>query len=117
MELQINENKLRLSGVVNIPKSLELDKSYDLLIKNAEVKNSQDCSNDDGTYNKIWKMKLSEMSELEIINEKGQVMKGRKKQTQSQKLRFLIWLEADEKGADRDIYYQQEMGKIIEQRK
>ena len=44
--LNINENKLKLSGTANLSKELELTKNYDIIIKNAEVRKIEDLPTD-----------------------------------------------------------------------
>lgn len=112
----INENKLKLSGVANLSAPLELTKSYDLVIKNAEVRKTEYLPCDDGSIDRQYTLKISELSEISIVAEK-EVIGAKKYGSQAKVLRGVLEREADEKGEDRESYYQQEMSKIINDRK
>ena len=62
--MQINEYSLKLTGKANIPQPLKLGFSYDLEIKNAEIRKSEQIPNDDGTMDEIYKLEISELSEV-----------------------------------------------------
>lgn len=111
--MNISEYKLRLSGVANMSKELEWNKNYDVIIKNAEVREVKDINNDDGTINKQFTLKISELSEIEIIGDRDAIS-AKKKGSQAKLLRFEIQQRADELGEDRDAFYTKEMSIIIE---
>lgn len=111
--LNINEHKLKLGGVSNLSKELELTKNYDLVIKNAEVRKTEDLPNEDGTYNRVYTLRISELSEIQIIGDRDAIS-AKKVGKQSRLLRFLIENKADELGEDRDSFYTKEMSIIIE---
>lgn len=110
--MEINEYKIKLNGVANIPKELELCKSYTLKITDAEVRAIKDVPNDDNTKNRVFTINISEMSEVYISDEK-EIIKARKKGSQSQVLKFAMRDKADELGLDREEYYKDQMSKII----
>ena len=116
--MEINEYKLKLSGTANLPKPLDLDKEYDLTISCAEVRNSTDNPTQDGMINRVFKLAISEMSEVNIISSKEIIRASKKKFSQSQALRRIIegrW-EEDEQG-DKEDYYKHEMSIIIDEYK
>ena len=113
--MKLNEHKLRLTGVANLSKELELTKSYELNIKNAEVRGTQDYPNDDETFNRVYKLTISAMSEIEIKNEK-QIIKAQKKGTPSQtlfKILYRLWEQEFQGLMTSDEFYQQEMSRTI----
>lgn len=110
--MQINELKLKLGGVANLSKELELTKNYDLIIKNAEVRKSEDLPNDDGLMDRQFTVKISELSEIQIIGDR-EAIGAKKKGSQAKLLRFEIQQRADELGENRESFYIKEMTKII----
>ena len=110
--MDINEYKVKLTGTANIPNSLTNGKMYDLTIGNAEVRKVERVPNDDGTENEIASLRISELSEINIISDKG-IIPAKKKGSQARVLRLKIENKADELGLDREDFYQKEMIKII----
>lgn len=110
--METNEFIIRFCGTANSPKGLKNGKSYDLTIKNAEVRSINRTPNDDGTENEIATLKISEMSEVNIVDE-NEVLKCKKKRSQGQRLRFLLMEIADKEGFDREKFYEEQMDKII----
>lgn len=113
--MQLNENKVRLSGTANLSKELELCKSYDLHITEAEVRKSLDVPNDNGTFDRVYTLLISELSSIQIISER-ETIKARKKGSQAQMFRAILNHEADELGQDREEYYKKEMTILIKNR-
>jgi len=115
--MDINEIKLKLSGSANISEQLELGNEYSLTISNAECREVREVPNDDGTVNRIYNLKLSEMSEVNIIS--GQkVIQSKKKGSQSQKLRmaiYQVWLDEYQASIEFDKYYEKQMSDLIKQ--
>ena len=111
--METNEHKLRLSGIANLDTELKLGKTYDLTISNAEVRKSEDIPNDDGTINRVYKVLISEMSEIHLIAE-NEIIKAKKKGSQSQAQRNVLIKLADKYGEDREVYYNKRMSKNIE---
>lgn len=111
--MQINEYSLKLTGKANIPQPLKLGFSYDLEIKNAEIRKSEQIPNDDGTMDEIYKLEISELSEV-VLKSGDKTMKATKKGSQSKILRYFIEQKADSLGVDREKFYQSEMQRIID---
>lgn len=114
--MDLNEIKLKINGTVNINKPLKLGKDYDLTVSNAEVRSvGERLPNDDGTYNEIYKIRLSELSEVNIISE-HEIIRGKKRRgSMAQKLRYEIQKRWDDLGLECDFedYYNKEMSEII----
>ena len=108
----VNEYRLKLGGSANLSKELELTKNYDLVIKNAEVRKVEDLPNDNGTLDRQFTVKISELSEIQLIGERDAIG-AKKKGSQAQVLRFTLQQKADELGEDRESYYQRRMNEII----
>lgn len=111
-EVKINEYKIKLSGTANIGQELDNSKTYDLTISNAEVRKKSYDPNDDGTENLTHTIKISELSEVNLIGT-GEIIKATKKGSQAKILRFVLMNEADELGVDREQHYQKEMNILI----
>ena len=67
--MEINEYKTRINGVANLPVPLKLGHNYDLTIKSVECRKSSDDVNDDGTKDKVFVLKISELTEINIVGE------------------------------------------------
>lgn len=110
---KINELKVKLSGVVNVPRELLTNATLDLNIKNADCLDYRLTNNQDGSFNKIYTVKLSELSEVEFIKDKEK-MTGEKKKSASQRLRgrAFIWCSENDT-TDSEFFYQTITNKII----
>lgn len=108
----INEYKIKLTGTANITKELDNTSVYDLTITNAEVRKKSLDPNDDGSENLTHTIKISEMSEINLIG-REEVLSAKKKGSQSKVLRWELQKEADNLGVDREQHYQEEMSKLI----
>ena len=119
MELKINERKLKILGTVNIEEELEHGKEYQIAIEGAEMRGVSEEPNDDNTINRIFKLRISEMSKVNLLDEKGKLIKGKRKGSSSQELRRLIMqyydeqLSGTEEYRDADHYYTEQMSIII----
>ena len=111
--MNTNEYKIKLSGIANIPQPLINGYSYDLEMKDVDVRKIERVPNDDGTENEIASLKISELSEI-IIKSGDKQMKAKKKGSQAKVLRFYIEQKAEREGIDTEKYYQQEMSKLID---
>lgn len=110
--MEKNENKVRLSGTLNLNRGLVLGKEYDITISNAECRKSTQSPNDDGTYDEIYNLIVSSKSIINIISE-NDIVTG-SKGSQSQILRMWIRkLGAKKAEYDLDEFYQKTMSKII----
>lgn len=110
--LNLNENRLRLSGTANLSKPLTLNSNYDMIIKNGEVRSSKKVINDDGSYDEIYQLVITPLTEIEIVGN-NEIVKAQKKGTMSQVLRREIIDWADDEGKDRETFYQEKMITII----
>lgn len=116
-ELKINENKLRLSGgSASIPKELKLESLIDFTCKGAEVSGIKDAPNYDGTFDRVFSLKLLPTSEIVIMAEK-ELIKCEVKKSPSQALRmaFLELFEQQFSGQYQDFqtFYNEQMSKLI----
>ena len=78
MDLKLNENQLKISGRCNIISGLTLGKNYDLTIKDVECRKSEEIPTDDGEKNIIYTLRISNLSEVNIIGE-GEIIQTKKK--------------------------------------
>lgn len=113
-ELTLNENKMKLSGSANLPHQLINGKSYALTISEAEVRGVSEDPNDNGTFDRTFKMRISEKSEINIISEKEIIKATPKKGSKSQAWRFLVSQEDDyEKFMDKMLAHSQTIIEFI----
>ena len=115
--MEINEHQIRLTGKANLISGLENGKEYDLTISSADVRKIEEVPNDDGTYNRVATLKISEMSEVNIISEK-EVIKSKSKKSASQRLRgrSYVWCSENDSindSTDDEAFYQLIVNKII----
>lgn len=117
--MEINERKLKILGQVNIDRELEHGKEYQIAIEKAEMRGISEEPNDDGTIDRIFKLKISEMSKVNLLNDKGELIKGKRKGSASQELRRCILqyydeqLSGDGEYLNSENFYQLEMSKLI----
>jgi hypothetical protein len=105
-------NMVKMSWRVNIPSPLRLQKEYDLTIGNVECRKVEDVPNDDWSISKIFTLKISWLSEVNIISER-ELVQSQKKWSQSQLQKLLILDIADKLWVDRESYYTQRMSDNI----
>lgn len=110
----INEQKIKLAGIANISTPLILGQNYDLTMKNVECRKIEETPNDDGSSDKIYKLLISELSEINIIAGRD-ILKAKKKGSQSKRLRWEIQKKWELEGGEEDFddYYAKEMSEII----
>jgi len=115
MDLKLNENQLKISGRCNILSGLQLGKNYDLTLKDAECRKSEDIPNDDGSKNVIYTLRISPITEVNVIGEGEIVQTKKKKGSQSQVLRMKIEERWEQMGSemDKEDFYVREMSRII----
>jgi hypothetical protein len=116
--MNINENKVRLSGVANLSQPFKRTNCFvDLSIKNATIKDDIDLrGNEDGTINQIFKLTITTETEINILAD-NDIIKAKKKGSQSQMLRSsLMELYDQQYSAQKEFeeFYKQEMSKFIE---
>jgi hypothetical protein len=108
--MNLNELKFKLSGTANLQKPLKLGSMYDLTISDAEVRSAGErVPLDDGSYNEVYKLKFSELSEINIISEKEVVMAKPKRGSKAQKFRMSL-RDID----DREQFYNWVMTTLID---
>ena len=112
-----NEIQLKITGSANIPNGLELGKEYDLTLSNVECRKSEEHPNDDGSVNKVFTVKLSPFSEVNIISEK-EIIKGKAKGgSMSQVIRRFICFDlyaAESPNCTPDEFYQKIQSEFLE---
>jgi hypothetical protein len=111
--MKINENIVKITGSVNLPSELTIDTEYVIQAK-TDCDKIDTKSNQDGTVNLIYKLRLS--GDMQILDSKlKQLMKSKESKTMSQKLRGRIYAFQDEKGIvmPDDEFYEMMMKKII----
>ena len=111
--MDIGEYKIKLQGIANIPKPLRNGFTYDMELKEVEVRKIERIPTDDGKEDEIATLRISELSEI-ILKSNEKQMKATKKGSQSKILRYFIEQKADSLGVDREKYYQSEMQRIID---
>ena len=112
-EEKINELKVKLSGTVNVPRELLTNATLDLKIKNADCLDYRLVNKQNGEYDKVYNVKVSELSQVEFIKDKEKMI-GEKKKSASQRLRgrAFIWCEENDMTSPED-FYQMITNKII----
>jgi hypothetical protein len=110
---KINELKVKLSGTVNIPREILTNAIIDLKINRADCLDYRLINNQDGSFNKIFNVKISELSEVEFISDREKI-DGNKKKSASQRLRgrAYVWT-AENDSTDPEMFYQTIVNKII----
>jgi hypothetical protein len=88
----INEHIIKLGGRANSPKKLELSKSYQLLIDNAEVRKIEEVPTDGEGNNLIYHLKISELSNVNLSDGK-EIIKTKIKGSPSQRFRNALYHE------------------------
>lgn len=86
----VNERAIKLSGQANIEQDLVLSHEYSILIENVECRGVEELPNDDGTTDKIFKLKASPLSRLTIKADNGEIITTKTKGSPSQRLRNAI---------------------------
>jgi len=110
--MEISENKIKIVGTANIPRGLDLDKRVDLTIANVDVVDYSNPVNDDGTKNQVFKLKISEISEINIIGIK-EIIRAKKKGSQAKLLRWKLQQLAEKLDEEPEYFYQERMSEII----
>lgn len=111
--MDINEKILKISNAgVNIPEELELGHRYSL--KGLfDVIDITDRDNQNGTKNRIYKVRSNGEMELEL---NGKIVKAKEKSSQSKKLHGALWnswnSDEIENVKNFDDYYNEKMFKI-----
>lgn len=107
----INEHVLKPRGSAYLPEGLELDKNYTITME-ADVTSVTQDKNENGTMDVIYHAKLLTAT---VQKENGDILKSMDKRKLSQKLRSAIWYHwnQEDTGMDFDSYYNQTMGKLI----
>ena len=110
---KISELKVKLSGTVTIPREILTNATIDLKINRADCLDYRVINNHDGSFYKVYNVKISEISEVEFISDREKI-EGNKKKSASQRLRgrAYIWT-AENDDTDPEMFYQMIVNKII----
>lgn len=110
---KISEIKVKLSGTVIIPREILTNATIDLKINRADCLDYRVINNHDGSFYKVYNVKISEVSEVEFITDREKI-EGNKKKSASQRLRgrAYIWT-AENDDTDPEMFYQMIVNKII----
>jgi len=111
--MDIGEYKIKLTGVANIPRPLRNGFTYDLEIKEVDVRGINRVPTDDGKEDEIATLRISELSEI-ILKSNGKEMKATKKGSQSKLYHYLVQQLAEKKGLDPEKFYSERMSILIE---
>jgi hypothetical protein len=113
MPEKINELKVKIMGTVNVPRELLTNSTLDLKINHADCLDYRLVNNQDGSFNKVYTVKVSELSEVEFIKNKEKML-GEKKKSASQRLRgrAFIWCSENDM-TDPEMFYQTFTNKLI----
>lgn len=110
---KINELKVKLSGTVNIPRELISNSTVDLKINRVDCLDYRLVNKQDGSFDKVFNIKISELSQVEFIKDEEKML-GEKKKSVSKRLRgrAYIWCEENDM-TDPEMFYQTIGNKII----
>lgn len=113
--MEINEHVLKISGKANILSGLTIGKNYDITVGDLECRKSEEIPTDNGKVDKIYTLRLSNLSEVSIISENEIIKSTQKTRSQSQVLRWKIEQRWQESGSDleKEDFYIKEMSRII----
>ena len=111
--MDIGEYKIKLQGIANIPKPLRNGFTYDMELKEVEVRKIERIPTDDGKEDEIASLRISELSEV-ILKSGEKQMKAKVKGSQSKLQRYYIEEIGRKLGLDPEKYYQERMSKNIE---
>jgi hypothetical protein len=100
--MELNERVIKISGSANINQDLQLSHDYTIGLT-ANCFRVEDFNNEDGTFDKVYKLKM--LGQVVVSNDRGQKLVAKVKVSKSQKLRWLI----EQNGLD----YDAEMDKIM----
>ena len=116
--MTIGEHKIKISGTACVDQPLKIGSIYDLTLSEVECRSIETFTNDDGTEDKISKIKLTPHSVLNAINEKEFIIGKAKKGSQSQKQR-MVYLELYNQQYSGECtfeeFYKKEMNENIKQ--
>jgi len=111
MDKEIKDYILKLSGKASLLQEMENDKEYNLKV-NGEITEMTEKSNNDGSYNIVYKF---EPKIIEIEGEGGEIIRTKDIKRKSQKLRgalYYLWQESNAK-LDQDEFYDMFMDKLL----
>ena len=109
--MNINSHKLKILGTVELPEALKEAHNYHIAVE-GEIRGSSTDTNDDGSFDLTYKFR---MIKLELLKDKGEVIKSKDNRKMSQKLRGAIYFHqsANHPDENEDAFYQKSMGLII----
>lgn len=114
---EINEHLIQIQGKASIEKELKIDRGYQVVIREAVCTDILEKTNNDGTHNKLYKLKI--FSDVELIGEKEVLIGLIKKGSQAQVLRQILTDRYYTEQPDMELedFYKQEMSRIIQEEK
>lgn len=115
--MTIGEHKIKISGTACVDQPLKIGSIYDLTLSEVECRSIETFTNDDGTEDKISKIKLTPHTVMNAINEKEFIIGKAKKGSQSQKLRAIIhelYYQNSNNDEEFESFYCRIMSEIIE---
>ena len=111
MDKEIKDYILKLSGKASLLEELINDHEYNLKV-NGEITEETEKSNNDGSYNILYKF---QPKIIEIESDSGEVVKTKDIKRKSQKLRgalYYLWQDSKTK-LDQDEFYDMFMDKLL----
>lgn len=108
--MNINENILKITGGAYLNQPLNREQRARISTE-IEVYDVATPDNQDGTYNQVFKTKIVDEIQVEQL---GQIITGKPKNSYSQRLRGRMYGYAQELGIiDTEAHYEQNMKKLI----
>jgi hypothetical protein len=118
MELEIDEIKIKVTGIACVRTAPKKGMIYDLTISNVEIRDKREMPNDNQSETHIYTARLRPESELNLIGESEVILAKPRKGSQSQKLRAVIreYWEQQHQGEwpDFEKFYEDRMSAVIE---
>jgi hypothetical protein len=113
--MEVNEHVLKISGKANILSGLTIGKNYDITVGDLECRKCEEIPTDSGKVDKTYTLRLSNLSEVNIISEKEVIKSTQKTRSQSQVLRWEIEKRWQESGSEleKEDFYIKEMSRVI----
>lgn len=107
----INSHIIKITSGAELSGELDDTKTVKITDCDLDIYSITDKNNDDGSYNRIYKARITSAIEYE---QSGKVMRGSDKKGWSKKLRGAIYfLGTEEKSEDSELFYEIVMRKII----
>ena len=107
----INSYMLKLTGKAELPRDISIGNNYHVSLEGS-VPSVTESDNNNGTHDRIYTFKPVK---IELLDEKGETLKLKDARRKSQLLHGALWhaWKFDDKGLDKDVYYEKAMSGII----